>query len=177
MSAANPTPSVPVPATRVHAPSGATAETLVLIALILQVVGGVIVLGGLAWFFGFSARHPFPYVWAAVLGATLVAGLVVVFLYFAYTLSYRRIQREEYQAAQAPTLVIGIFSLFLGLIPGIFYLIGYSKLSDAVREQQGWLTGPGGIAPGTLVACRGCGKVYPVGPFAFCPACGQKLGA
>ena len=182
MSVGYPSPAVSLPAHRVRPPSGETAETLVLIALILQVLGGLFVLGGIGWFFGFSVLYPFPFAWAAVLGAAFVAVLVVLFLYFAYTLSYRRIQRGEYGAAQTPTLVLGILSLFLGVIPGVFYLIGYVKLGDAVREQQGPMPSYYGL-PATLpqvashVACRGCGRVYPLGAFAFCPGCGQKLGA
>lgn len=149
---------------------------MVLIALILQVVGGVIVIGALAWFFGFSVVHPFPFAWVAGVAAAVVVVVVVAFLYLAYSLSYQRIQREEYRAAQAPTLVIGILSLFLGVVPGIFYLIGYAKLDAAIREQQGAAAGYGAFAPSSQIACRGCGRVYPIGPFAFCPSCGQKLG-
>lgn len=145
-----------------------------LIALILQVIGGALMIGGMTWFFGYSAFHPFPYLWAAVIGGTVIAGLVVVFLYFAYTLSYQRIQRGEYEGARTPTLVIGILSLFVGLIPGIFYLIGYAKLDSAVREQQA--PSAGAFVPGSLIACRNCGRVYSVGQFAFCPSCGQKFG-
>ncbi len=146
-----------------------------LIALILQVVGGALMIGGMSWFFGYSAFHPFPYLWTAVAGGTVIAVLVVLFLYFAYTLSYDRIRRGEYEAARTPTLVIGILSLFVGLIPGIFYLIGYAKLDSAAREQQA----PAAVAfaPGSLVACKNCGRVYPVGAAAFCPSCGQKLAA
>lgn len=180
MSAGYPTPSVTFPTARARPPSASTAETLVLIALILQVIGGAVLLGGIAWLFGFSILYPFPYAWAAVLAAAAVAVIVIAFLYYAYTLSYQRIQRGDYAGAQTPTLVIGILSLFAGIFPGIFYLIGYVKLGDALREQQGYAPGYGGPTglpgPATQVACRGCGRVYPLGPFAYCPACGQKLG-
>ena len=180
MSVGYPSPTVSFPANRARPPSGATAETLVLIALVLQVIGGLLVLAGLAWVFGFSILKPFPFALAVVLGATIVAVLVVVFLYLAYTLSYQRIQRGEYQAAQVPTLVIGILSLFLGLIPGIFYLLGYVKLGDAVREQQTPM-GPYGLPPSGVmgapqIACRSCGRVYPLGAYTYCPNCVQKLG-
>jgi hypothetical protein len=152
----------------------------VLIGLILQILGGVLALGGIAWFFGFSILHPFPYAWAAVTAAAGVGVLVIVFLYFAYTLCYQRIQRDDYQAAQTPTLVIGILSIFLGILPGIFYLIGYIKLGDAIRERQGVVVGygpsPATASPTNLIACRGCGRVHHLGQFAFCPNCGQKLG-
>jgi hypothetical protein len=109
--------------------------------------------------------------------------VTILFLYIAYEYSYRRIRLGDYVGAQGPTLVIGILSLFLGLIPGILYLIGYLKLGDALREQQFGAVpfaapypayGPS-MAP--QQACRGCGRVFFVGQFLYCPNCGQKLGA
>ncbi len=177
MSAVPVTPSVPWTVSHARTTSGGTAETLVLVGLILQVLGGALVIGGLTWFFGYSAFHPFPFLWAAIIGGVVVSAIVVLFLYFAYTLSYQRIRRGEYEAARTPTLVIGILSLFAGLIPGILYLIGYAKLDSAVREQQSSATGYAAFTPGSLVACKGCGRVYPIGHSAFCPACGQKMAA
>jgi len=176
MSAGYPNPSVVFPAPKVRPPSAGSAETLVLGALILQMIGAVFLIGGILFLFGWAAYHPFPFAWLAVLVAVLVGGVAVLFLYFAYTLSYRRIQQGDYVGAQTPTLVIGVLSIFLGLIPGILYLIGYSKLSDAIREQQTFpgLTVPGGVMY-SQTACRGCGRVYFTGQFGFCPNCGQKL--
>ncbi|HYK93682.1 MAG TPA: hypothetical protein VEY07_06535 [Thermoplasmata archaeon] len=181
MSAGYATPPVTsLPASRYRPPSASTAESLVLVALILQVIGGVIGLGGIAYLFGFSLLYPFPYAWAAVTAAAAVAVVVIAFLYLAYTLSYQRIQRGEYQEAQAPTLVIGILSLFAGILPGIFYILGYVKLGDAIREQGGYGYGyplpPPPTTPASI-ACRACGRVSPMGQFAFCPGCGQRLGA
>ena len=181
MSAAYPTPSAPWSAARPRPPSAQTAETLVLVALILQVIGGAFLFLGIAFLLGLSIVHPFAYAAAAV-GAVLgVGAVVVVFLYLAYTLAYERIQRGEYEAARTPTLVIGILSLFAGILPGVFYLLGYVKLGDALQEQQRFAApgGPGAAYPGgpgaPQVACRGCGRVHPLGAFAYCPACGQKL--
>ncbi len=180
MSAAYPTPSAGYSAVRLRPPSAQGAETLVLVGLILQVIGGVIVLAGIVWFFGFSVLFPYPWAWAAVAAAVGVGILVVVFLYYAYTLSYLRIQRGEYSAALGPTLVLGILSLFVGLLPGILYLVGYVKLGDAIREQAGSAPASGGYAAAPLgtgqIACRNCGRVHPFGAYAYCPVCGQKLG-
>jgi hypothetical protein len=184
MSVAYPPPPVGYPAPRLRPASGSSAETLVFAALILQVIGGVILFGAILYLFGYAAYHPFPFAWVALIAAAIVGGVAVLFLYLAYEYSYLRIQRGEYQQAQAPTLVLGILSLFLGLIPGILYLIGYVKLGDAVREQQ---TPPGFFAPGPgfaaptspslpQIACRGCGRISFVGQFPYCPFCGQKLG-
>ena len=180
MSAAYPTSPFAYPAPRTRTPSGASAETLVLVALILQAIGAVILFGGILFLFGVAAFHPFPFAWLAALVAVIVGGVAVAFLYMAYEYAYLRIQRGEYQAAQTPTLIIGILSIFLGLVPGILYLVGYAKLGDALREQQtspttyGPPTTPGAYVP--HIACRGCGRVYPLGQFPFCPNCGQKMG-
>ncbi len=183
MSVSYPTPTV-LPTARYRPPSGETAETLVLVALILQVIGGVLVLAAISWLFGFSILYPYPFAWAAVTASAAVVVLILVFLYFAYTTSYRRIREGNYRGAETPTLVIGIISLFLGVLPGIFYLIGYLKLGDAIHEQVGPAYGvaprvaPPTVTPPTAgVACPACGRVHPVGAYQFCPNCGQKLGA
>lgn len=184
MVAVNPAPFPPPPVPASRPPSAGTAETLVLIALILQVIGAVVLIGAVLFLFGLAAFHPFRFAWLVVLIAGVVGAVALLFLYFAYEYSYRRIQRADYVGAQAPTLVIGIFSLFLGLIPGILYLVGYVKLSDAIREQQappppyGSAMGFSSAAAGPSVpqiACRACGRVYLVGQFPYCPNCGQKL--
>ena len=185
MSAVYPPPQVVFQAPRLRPPSGASAETLVLVALILQVIGAAVLIGGILFLFGFAAFHPFAFAWLVVLVSGVVGAVALLFLYFAYEYSYLRIQRGEYAGAQAPTLVIGILSLFLGVIPGILYLIGYVKLADAIREQQSPATmyGPAfGSTPSPTpavpqMACRGCGRVYFVGQFPFCPNCGQKIGS
>lgn len=182
MSVVYPAPSPSFPTSRARPPSAATAETLVLVALILQVIGAAIVVGILAYVLARAAYHPFAFAWLIGVVALIIGAVAVVFLYLAYEYSYKRIQAGDYSGAQGPTLVIGILSIFLGLIPGILYLIGYAKLGDALREQQsiqmgygvgyGWPGGP----PPALAACRGCGRVYPLGQFPFCPNCGQKMG-
>jgi hypothetical protein len=180
MSVGYPAPVASLPTARARPPSAGSAETFVLVALVLQVIGGVILVGGIAWLFGFSILYPYPYAWVAVTASVVVGAVVLALLYFAYAFSYQRIQRGDYLGAQAPTLVLGILSLFAGIIPGIFYLLGYVKLGDAIREQQGYAPGYGILPSATLssalVACKGCGRVYPLGQFSFCPGCGQKLG-
>ena len=177
MSAAYPAPPVLLPATRLRPPSASSAETLVLIALLLQLVAAVALVGGILFLFGWAAFHPFAYMGVALTVAGVIGGLAVVFIYCAYTYSYQRIRQGDYAGAETPTLVLGILSIFLGLIPGILYLIGYSKLEDAIREQQPPAIYPGPMAPVLAqVACQGCGRVYFAGQFPFCPGCGRKLG-
>lgn len=171
-----------VTSVRPRSPSASTAETLVLVALILQIIGAAIFAVGILLVFGLTAIHPFRAAVIVALIAGSILAIAVVFLYFAYEYSYRRIQNGDYAGAQGPTLVIGILSLFLGLVPGILYLVGYVKLGDALREQMGVGLAPGPMyggyapVPPAQIACRGCGRVYYVGQFLFCPNCGQKFG-
>jgi hypothetical protein len=184
MSAAYPAAPFGYPVVRSRTTSGATAETLVLVALVLQVIGAVLLGAGLFFFFAFVASLPMPFFALVTLIPAAVGSVTVLFLFVAYEYSYRRIQAGDYRGAQTPTLVIGILSLFLGVLPGILYLIGYAKLGDAVREQEAPSMGfgPGFTPPATFgpagvpVACRGCGRVYSEGQYAYCPTCGQRVG-
>ena len=96
VSASYPGPSGVVPANPVRSPSGGSAETLVLIALILQVIGAAILIVGLGVLFGFSILRPFRFAALAVTVAVSIAVVALVFLYCAYEFSYRHIQRGEY---------------------------------------------------------------------------------
>ncbi|HZY92854.1 MAG TPA: hypothetical protein VFG07_08840 [Thermoplasmata archaeon] len=141
MSAAFPVPTVGFPRANYRPPSASTAESLVLVALVFQVIGAAILVIGLGFVIGFAVFAPFAYSWLAVSVVSLVVLVTGLFLYLAYTLSYLPIKAGDYVGAQAPTLVFGILSLFFGLLPGILYIIGYVKLGDAIREQQmaaGW---------------------------------------
>lgn len=176
-------------------PSANSAETLVLIGLILQIIAAAIVIVALSFAVGLAFIAPFAFGWAVGIVALVIGAVSLVFLYLVYEYSYERIRRGEYAAAEAPTLVFGILSLFLGVVPGILYIIAYVKLGDAVREQRtaampyappyappyaAQYAAPAAVAPAATpgsVACRGCGHVYAVGQYAFCPSCGQKIGA
>jgi hypothetical protein len=134
MSAAYPTPPGAQPVVR--PPSASTAESLVLAALVLQIIGTVVMAAIVGLVLGVAITNPFPYSWVAILVISVIVVLGAVFVYLAYDLSYRRILAGDYLGAQAPTLVFGILSLFFGLVPGILYIVGYVKLADAVRELQ-----------------------------------------
>lgn len=158
-------------------PSGETAELLVLIGLILQLIGGVVAVVLVAWVVGLTAAVTNPYIWVVGVAALIALVLVIAFLYVAYTYSYCRIKAADYEGAQTPTLIVGIVSLIFGVIPGILYLVAYVKLGDAVREARGPPAGPTQWAApyGAHVACRGCGRIYFVGQYSFCPHCGQRF--
>ena len=173
--------TVGFPGVRPPPPSAAAAESLVFAALILQILGAAILTFAVLLLFGATAFHPIPFAWIAGLVAGILGVVAIVFLYVAYEYSYLRIRRGDFAGAQGPTLVIGVLSLFLGLIPGILYLIGYLKLGDTLRELQ-FGAAFAGVSPpfGTPVipqqACRGCGRVYFVGQVLYCPNCGLKFG-
>lgn len=108
--------------------SGDTAEVLILVGLILQVVT-VLILFGL-W----AVLSSFPILGGVLLLLTFVG---VIFVIFVYILSYARAREGEYESARTPTLVFGILSLIsLGLISGILYIIAYVKLGDAADEEE-----------------------------------------
>lgn len=137
MTAAYPMSTVPFPAVRVRPPSASTAESLVLVALLLQIIGAVAMGIGMGIFLGYSILTPYNFWVVGVVSTVIVVAVGLVFLYLAYEYAYLRIKQGDYAGAQTPTLIIGIISLFFGIIPGILYLVGYAKLGDAIREQQG----------------------------------------
>lgn len=204
MSATYGTPVTPYPAVWSRPPSASTASTLVLIALVLQCLGGALIIGIATLIIGAAAFAPFPFAWVAVAIALAIGGVTILFLYLAYEYSYRRLQTGDYAGAESPTLVLGIISILFGVLPGILYLVAYVKIGDALREQRAaampypapYPAAPYPAAPyappiaaryppappvaapvHAQVACRSCGRVYVAGQFAFCPGCGRALGA
>ena len=184
MSASYGSPVGPYPAFWSRPPSATTASTLVLIALILQCIAGVIIVGIAALLIGAAAFAPFPFGWVGVIVAVVIGGVTITFLYLAYELSYRRIESGDYRGAESPTLALGIISLFFGILPGILYIVAYVKIGDAIREQRSvsvpYPTPYPSAAPTPApayaqVACRGCGRVYVAGQYVFCPGCGGHL--
>jgi hypothetical protein len=115
-------------------PSASTAKTLILIALIFQILGSLFIVGISLLFLGVLSsvglfRIGFLFVIIAV------AAIVVAFL--AYEYSYKATSEGRYQDARTPTLILGIVGLFVGgLIVGILYLVAWDKLGDALREMQ-----------------------------------------
>lgn len=156
--------------------AGSTAETLILVGLILQFIEELIVIV-LALLF---ATVP-------VLGllALLLAGVGVLWLALVYFFSYRPAREGDYEAAQTPTLLFGILSLIsVSLISGILYIIAYAKLGEATAPPSGPAyayagTYPYGPPPVPATAlprfCTRCGTAGLTGA-AFCRACGAALG-
>ncbi|HEV8049642.1 MAG TPA: hypothetical protein VGP88_03510 [Thermoplasmata archaeon] len=130
-------------------PSQGTAETLIIVAFVLQIIFSAVVL-----FFGAFGLLFGAFFFFSVGGALILvlAGIVVVIpilmLYVAYRYSYARTRDGDFAGARGPTLLLGIIGLiFGGLIVGILYIVAYVKLGDAESETHqlgGW---PGGGAP------------------------------
>jgi hypothetical protein len=178
-------------------PAGATAETLIVVGLVLQGISVLVVL----------IVGTFLLVFPLLGGVLLLLGFLgIVWLVLVYVFSYSRTVTGDFEGASAPTLVFSILSLLtLGILPGILYLVAWIKLSDAVREKAAHPTaayptfgalrfsatpgvpaGASGTAPGTdrpvasLLArsgsnfCARCG--WPIGsPTRYCPNCGALL--
>ncbi|NNN17442.1 MAG: hypothetical protein HKL79_03670 [Thermoplasmata archaeon] len=165
--------------------SAETAELLILVGLILQVVGVLIVFGiGIFLLIG-------PLIGAIFL---LFAFFGIVWLILVYAFSYRRTKDGDYEGARTPTLVFAILSLLsLGLISGILYIVAYSKLGDAINEAEAsrkpspspaFYAAPayaGGPAPVTSAAlptaprfCSRCGRPTSY-QSRFCLSCGAVL--
>lgn len=183
---------------RPQPPSQGTAETLVLIAWVLQLIfsivsivfGALFLLGGALFIFFAAAGATL-----LLIGGLLIA-VPVVMLFVGYEYSYSRIKQGDFAGAQGPTLLLGILGLFLGgIIVGILYLIGYVKVGDALNESRaptawsGYGTAPYGygapmpgygpptvVYPGTPGGPPLSGGVAYAAPPAVaqtCPRCGR----
>jgi hypothetical protein len=173
---------------RPKVPSQGTAETLILVAFILQTIISAIwiaLLGILGLAFGsfFFLLGAFAAAVIAVLALAVL--LVVVMLFVAYQYSYRRVKDGDLAGSRGPTLLLGIVGIFTGfLVVGILYIIAYVVIGHAEDEvrSMGYAAGaPGGYAnpnPGAYAArVPNYGAVaYAPPPLATtmtCPRCGR----
>ncbi len=90
-----------------------TAKTLVLVAMIFQII--------------FIAIGLFFFVFL----------LGVLWLILDYVLVYSKISEGRLNEAETPCLVLAILQLILGgVIPGILMIIAYVKIKDAIRSRM-----------------------------------------
>ncbi len=121
-----------LPVAPVKSVSADEAGTWTLVALIFHVLFSIGTALVIFLFFGILAIFGNIF-W--VIGAVLI-GLIVLSLYIGVDWCYLRIRRGDYDGARAPTLILGILGIvFGGIITGVFYLLAYSKLGDAIRER------------------------------------------
>jgi hypothetical protein len=129
-------------------PSQGTAETLILVAFILQVIFSLVFI--LLGLFLLGVGGVFFLIGGFALVALAAVAIVVpiLMIYVGYQYSYRRTRDGDFAGARGPTLLLGIMGLIVGgLVVGILYIIAYVKLSDAESESRstgGW-SGPGGM--------------------------------
>ncbi|MCI4324844.1 MAG: hypothetical protein L3K00_03030 [Thermoplasmata archaeon] len=138
------------PAYRPKTPSQGTAETLILVGFIFQLIVSVLfialgvfglLLGSFFLFFGFVGA-----------GLLALAGILIfvpiLMLYVAYHYCYQRVRDGDLAGARGPTLAMGIIGIFLGgLIVGILYIIAYVEIGSAENELRAMGVGPGGTGP------------------------------
>ncbi|MCI4319356.1 MAG: hypothetical protein L3K23_04380 [Thermoplasmata archaeon] len=149
-------------------PSGDTAATLALIAFIFQVLGSALVFFlALLFFPGFFYIPNLFAILLLAIFAPIVVGTVVL-LFVGYAFSYARIRDGNYEGARTATLVLGILLLFFAIIPGVLYLVAYTKLDDAIRERM-WYGGYPAMAP----AVPGYQYGAPLPPGPLCHRCGR----
>jgi hypothetical protein len=176
---------------RPRAPSQGTAETLILVAFVLQLIfslvwiflfGLLAIVGGTLFLFAIVLG-------GAVLGfAALMTILSILMLYVAYQYSYRRVRVGDLAGARGPTLLLGILGIFFGgIVVGILYIVAYVEIGQAESELRTMGAGPGpygnpyGSPYGYGLPAYGAGGVGyapPAGPVApatpgNCPRCGR----
>jgi hypothetical protein len=134
-------------------PSGSTAKTLILVAIILALIIALIYvfLVGLSFLFvcaGFAGCGGIPF-WSILFIA--FGALAFVWLVLIWLLCYKPTKAGQYEQARTPTLVFMILSFItLNFLTGILLLIAYLKLGDAARESQ--MPPTGGYYPGMPTA-------------------------
>jgi hypothetical protein len=120
-------------------PSGRTAETLILVGLILQiifVVIWIIELATLSLRLAAFGAGLFAGFFVGIYALFLVLGLAV--LYLSWTHFYNRTKAGNYEGAKSVGIVVVILGFIAGgIIVGILYLVAYLKLGDAINEQRG----------------------------------------
>ncbi|MFZ1024023.1 MAG: hypothetical protein WAN87_07805 [Thermoplasmata archaeon] len=114
--------------------SSETAQTLILIGLIFQLVSFLILLG-----VGFFLLI-IPILGGIVL---FLAFISLIWLLLVYIFSYAPARNRDFEDARTPTLVFGILTLISGgFISGILYIVAYVNLGDALDEEQARTAAP-----------------------------------
>ncbi|MCI4345385.1 MAG: hypothetical protein L3K07_01310 [Thermoplasmata archaeon] len=135
-------------------PSGSTAKTLILIALLLDLLFALafVFVIGLAFLYtsavcgAVGGAHCGLSLYAAFFLALGVIAFIWMFL--IWSLCYKPVSRGQYAEARGPTLIFAILAfLTLSIITAILLLIAWIKLGDAVNDSR--MGGSGGMyAPG-----------------------------
>ena len=123
-----------------------SAKTLILVAIILEVVATALVIVASMLSFAVSSAtvppgsvgtvtvNPFLGLAITLMGIFLVIGLLWIFL--DYFILYKKVSEGNIEEAESPSLILGIVQLlFGGLIPGILILIAHGKISNSINYR------------------------------------------
>jgi hypothetical protein len=153
--------------------AASTVRSYVLVGFIFYCLGAVawsVSLLGTALFFipvggpPFGPAVFFPFFFPIGFFAALTIG----FAWWSW-LTLRNVEEGRYAEARTPSLLLGVFGLFLAwLVGGIFLLLAYAKLGEILAPA------PPSVMGSPLRVCLSCGRA--VAPNAkFCPHCGKPL--
>ncbi len=82
----------------------------------------------------------------------------------------------QYMGAGAVLGFVGFILLIVGLVLMVTRNPVYASTGPYYAPPWPPLPPPPPpLVPSSLIACRGCGRVYHLGLFTFCPNCGSKL--
>ncbi len=85
------------------------------------------------------------------------------------------IEAGRYAKAQSPALVLGILGIFVNLISGIFFLLAYMKLGNAIQYAKAPPPTYAAAGVGTTGRyCMECGRAVLVDA-KYCQHCGKPL--
>ena len=124
-----------------------SAKTLVLVAIILQVVFSLIAVFIYAAVFavvpattigpgGTTVSTGFPAAGLFIVLASVFGGIGLLWILLDYFLLYKKIADGRIEETDTTSLVLGILQLlFGGLIPGILILVAHGKIGDAINNK------------------------------------------
>ncbi len=130
-----------------------TAKTLVLVAIVLQVIYFALGIIGIMFFLpvyyisqppgGVSSSSTisitstmsiFGLFLILILGAFLVS---IMWILLDYFLIYKKLEQERVKETDTVSLILGILQLiFGGLIPGILLIIAHIKIRDSIEKSK-----------------------------------------
>lgn len=133
-------------------PSLGTTRLMVLLGLVFQLIFSLVfffVVGLFALLAATAAGLGFAFFIFPLIFLVLFGLIPLFLLYVAWAFVYQRIRNRQYEAAKSPLLILAIIEIiFGGVLPGIFYIIGYVKLGDVINESRQMMGGQPGWNPG-----------------------------
>jgi hypothetical protein len=130
-----------------------TAQTLTLVAIVLQLIFTLIGIVGVVILIAFlpasyttvttsTGTVIYPPISAgfgfavALLVVSISLSIGILWILLDYFLVYRKLQLGMVKEAETPSLVLGIVQLiFGGIIPGILLIVSYVKIRDSLQRN------------------------------------------